>query len=240
MDQKTVETIVQEVIRRLQIASAPHKVSSTLHKPLIVEADILHTLASGVKTLRIHPRAILTPLAIDTARAKGVILERVDDSSPGINLNVTPSEMIALGSDHDGYALKEVIKAFLVSEGRGIRDLGSDDSRDTACRVAKEVATGRSGWGILVDGMGILQPVVANRVSGIVAVTCHDCFTALVARSQFGANLLCLGGNVVGQQLAVEIVKTWLGRNAVCQTGSHPVGSLQPECHILIDHLDCL
>jgi ribose 5-phosphate isomerase B len=148
--------------------------------------------------------------------------------------------VIALGSDHEGCALKEVIKAFLVSEGQDVRDLSGKDSRDTTCRVAKEVAAGRSEWGILVDGMGILPPVVANRISGIVAVTCYDCFTALVARSRFGANVLCLGGDVVGQQLAVEIVKTWLGRDPTCQTGSDPVGSLQSECHILIDHLDCL
>jgi RpiB/LacA/LacB family sugar-phosphate isomerase len=218
-----------------------------LHKPVIVEADVLQAMAAGMNTLRVGRRALLTPLAIDTARAKGVTIEQVDDSSSKAARITAHPQFIAIGSDHEGYALKERIKIFLAGEGWSIRDLGvvsssqQGDSRGIACRVAKEVAAGYCVWGVVIDATGILPSVVANRVSGIVAVTCHDTFTSTVARSRFGANLLCLGGNIVGQQLAVEIVKVWMTAHPVCLPGSSlPDLPDVVECQIRIDDLDCL
>ncbi len=123
---------------------------------------------------------------------------------------------IVIASDHGGYALKEIIKVYLCEElGYEVRDFGchSEDSvdyPDFAYLVAKAVANGNYTYGIIVDGVGIGSCMTANKVKGVRAAMCYDHLTAVNSKSHNDANVLTLGGKVIGDLLAKEIVKTWL------------------------------
>ncbi|MCR4433237.1 MAG: ribose 5-phosphate isomerase B [Caldiserica bacterium] len=125
------------------------------------------------------------------------------------------SLVIALGADHGGYALKEEIKNYLLSRGFKIRDFGtfSDESvdyPDYAFQVAQAVSSGQFSLGILVCTTGIGVSIVANKVKGVRAALCHDPLSAQLARQHNHANVLCLGGKIIGSKLALKIVETWL------------------------------
>lgn len=122
---------------------------------------------------------------------------------------------IALGSDHGGFELKETIKKFLLTEGYEIKDFGSNstescDYPDYALPVAEAVAKKEFDFGILVCGTGIGISIAANKVPGIRAALCSDTFSAHATREHNDANILALGQRVVGEGLALDIVKTFL------------------------------
>jgi len=122
---------------------------------------------------------------------------------------------IALGSDHGGYRLKEVLRKFLVEEGYAVVDVGTDseeacDYPDFAFAVARTVASGQAARGIMIDGVGVASAIVANKVPGIRAVPCYDEFVARSSREHNNANVLTLGGRVVGSEMAKAIVRIWL------------------------------
>lgn len=123
---------------------------------------------------------------------------------------------IALGCDHRGLLLKQIIMSLLTEIGHTYQDCGCfyDTTRvdypDYAQKVADEVATGRADFGILVCGSGIGMSMAANKVHGIRAALCHDPFSARRAREHVNANVLCLGQDIVGKDLARDIVQTFL------------------------------
>ncbi|MBU5454337.1 ribose 5-phosphate isomerase B [Caproiciproducens sp. MSJ-32] len=122
---------------------------------------------------------------------------------------------IALGSDHGGFELKESIKKFLISEGYEVKDFGttsteSCDYPDYALPVAEAVLKKEVDFGILVCGTGIGISIAANKVPGIRAALCSDTFSAHATREHNDANILALGQRVVGEGLALDIVKTFL------------------------------
>jgi ribose 5-phosphate isomerase B len=123
---------------------------------------------------------------------------------------------IALGADHAGYHLKESLKKFLQSEGYRVDDAGtwseeSVDYPDFARKVGDRVAAGENQLGILVCGTGIGMSIAANKIEGIRAALAHDAMTARLAREHNNANVLTMGGRVVNDAQAVEIVKDFLG-----------------------------
>jgi len=123
--------------------------------------------------------------------------------------------MIALGCDHGGYALMQEIKAHLDELGLEYRDFGtySPDSCDYpvfARAAAEAVASGECTRGILVCGTGIGISIAANKVKGIRAALCSDCFSAEMTRRHNDANMLALGARVLGGGLALKIVDTFL------------------------------
>lgn len=123
--------------------------------------------------------------------------------------------MIAIGSDHGGYELKEAIKGYLDSEKIPYRDLGtysldSVDYSDFGVLVAKTVASGECDLGIIVCGTGIGISIAANKVPGIRAALCTDTYMARMAKEHNNANVLALGGRVLGVGSALEIVKTFI------------------------------
>ena len=123
--------------------------------------------------------------------------------------------MIAIGCDHGGYGLKKEIEAYLDSRGLEYRDYGCDstDSVDYpiyARKVAHAIVKGECERGILICGTGIGISIAANKVPGIRAALCTDCFCAQATREHNDANVLALGGRVVGPGLAVKIVDTFL------------------------------
>lgn len=124
-------------------------------------------------------------------------------------------KVVAVGADHAGFALKEDLKACLKEQGYEVRDLGTDslesvDYPDFAARVAGAVASGEVPWGLLVCGTGIGMAITANKIPGVRAACCADPFSARMARAHNDANVLTMGGRVVGPGLAREIVKAWL------------------------------
>lgn len=122
--------------------------------------------------------------------------------------------MIAIGSDHGGYRLKEEIKKHLKQKGMSFQDFGCDS--EDACdypiyarNVAQAVAEGKCEKGILICGTGIGISISANKVEGIRAALCGDCFSAEATRQHNDANILCLGARVTGTGLALKIVDTF-------------------------------
>ena len=122
---------------------------------------------------------------------------------------------IALGSDHAGFELKEDLRAYLAELEIEALDLGtysedSTDYPDVAAKVAEKVARGEVERGLLICGTGIGMSIVANRFAGVRAALCHDLCTARVSREHNDANVLALGGRLIGKGLAREILKVWL------------------------------
>lgn len=123
--------------------------------------------------------------------------------------------MIALGCDHGGFDLKSKIIKYLQSQNIEFKDCGtfskdSCDYPDIAYAVAKSIVSGEAQKGILICGTGIGISIAANKIKGIRAALCHDEFTARLSRKHNNANIICLGGRVLGDELAVGIVDVFL------------------------------
>lgn len=123
--------------------------------------------------------------------------------------------MIAVGSDHGGFALKAEIIAHLTKRGLEVKDFGtyteqSCDYPVYARAVAKAVAAGECEKGIIICGTGIGVSITANKIRGIRAALCGDCFSAEATRLHNDANVLTLGARVTGPGLALKIVDTFL------------------------------
>lgn len=123
---------------------------------------------------------------------------------------------IALGSDHAGYDLKEILAASLREQGYEVLDLGATDATtsvdypDFGAAVGHAIADGRAELGICVCGTGIGISIAANKVAGVRAALVHDVTTARLAREHNHANVLCLGSRVTGVAVALEAVAAWL------------------------------
>lgn len=123
--------------------------------------------------------------------------------------------MIALGCDHGGFVLKQEIMKYLESRGLEYRDFGCYDESSVdypvyARKVTAAINSGECERGILICGTGIGISIAANKVPGIRAALCTDCFCAEATRLHNDANVLCMGGRVVGPGLAVKITETFL------------------------------
>ncbi|MCW5887273.1 MAG: ribose 5-phosphate isomerase B [Anaerolineales bacterium] len=123
--------------------------------------------------------------------------------------------VVALGADHGGYAMKEVLKEHLQANGYTILDCGTNSSQavdypDFAAAVARKVASGEAWRGIIVDGAGIGSCMAANKVRGVRAALCYDYATAVNSREHNDANVLTLGAGLIGLALAKQIADTWL------------------------------
>lgn len=122
---------------------------------------------------------------------------------------------IIIGSDHAAYQMKETIKAYLENQGYTVQDIGpqgieSVDYPDFGIAVASAIASGEQEKGILMCGTGLGMSMVANRFPGVRAALCNDTFSAALSRRHNDANILVMGGRVIGDVLAQEIVTVWL------------------------------
>ncbi len=122
---------------------------------------------------------------------------------------------IVLGSDHGGFNLKECIKTFLIENGYEVEDVGCYDETSVdypvyAKKAANEVVNGNCEKGIIFCGTGIGISIAANKVSGIRCALVSEPLSAKLTASHNNTNMLALGGRIIGQELAIEIVKTWL------------------------------
>ena len=126
-----------------------------------------------------------------------------------------PSPSIVIGCDHAAFVLKEKLKQYLQEKGYDVTDVGVDseqsvDYPDFGNAVASRVSSGAMDRGILLCGTGLGMSMVANRHPHVRAALCNDLFSALMSRRHNDANILVLGGRVVGDVLAIEILRTWL------------------------------
>jgi ribose 5-phosphate isomerase B len=124
--------------------------------------------------------------------------------------------MIAIGCDHGGFDLKQEVIAYLKEKGIDYKDFGCDSTASVdypvyAKKVANSILTGECDKGILICGTGIGISIAANKIKGIRAALCHDVFSAEATRLHNNANILAMGGRVVGAGLALKIVETFLG-----------------------------
>ena len=122
---------------------------------------------------------------------------------------------VIIGCDHAAFPLKETVRVFLAGAGLEVEDAGthSEDSvdyPDYGAKVAAGVSSGKFTRGVLLCGSGIGMSMVANRFPGVRAALCNDLFSAVMCRKHNDANVLVLGGRVLGETLAIEIVKAWL------------------------------
>jgi ribose 5-phosphate isomerase B len=124
-------------------------------------------------------------------------------------------KLVALGADHGGYEMKEMLKVDLKALGFEIKDVGTNskeavDYPDFAHAVAQMVASGQAWRGIMIDGAGIGSCIVANKVPGVRAGMAYDITSASNSREHNDTNVLTLGAGLIGLNLAKQIVKTWL------------------------------
>ncbi len=122
---------------------------------------------------------------------------------------------VAVGGDHAGFPLKKVVVELVGSQVNQVLDCGAHDERssdypDFAAEVARQIVTGRADRGILVCGSGVGVSVAANKIAGIRAAICHDTYSAHQGVEHDDMNLLCIGARVIGPELALEIIRSFL------------------------------
>lgn len=162
--------------------------------------------------LEIIRGTIITPAARELARDRGVpiVILAPEDYKPARE----PHKTVAIGADHGGFRMKERLKPVLESLGFHVNDIGTFDERsvdypDIAEKVALEVAEGASFAGVIVDGAGIGSAMAANKIPGIRAALCYDRPSARNSREHNHANVLTLGGRMLTETQAEEVLRTW-------------------------------
>lgn len=177
-------------------------------RKVITEADVP---ATG--ELRVAEGTLFTPSARDLAAARGVrIVEIPAGQAPGL---APPEQTVAIGADHGGFALKELLKPVIEELGLAVRDVGvmeetPMDYPDIAEKVALLVVEGKAARGVIVDGAGIGSAMAANKIPGIRAALCYDRASARNSREHNNANVLTLGGRLLTPTQAELVLRTWL------------------------------
>jgi ribose 5-phosphate isomerase B len=125
------------------------------------------------------------------------------------------SKTIAVGADHAGFPLKEPVVKYLKSAGFEVLDFGTNstepvDYPDFAIKVGEAIKDGKAEMGIVLCGSGVGASVAANKIPGVRAGLCHDTFSARQGREDDDTNVLCMGARVVGESLALEILKSFV------------------------------
>lgn len=163
--------------------------------------------------LRVALGTIVTPSARDLARERGIAIREVKPEE--LNGIAPPEKTIAVGADHGGFEMKEALKPVLASLGFTVRDIGVHEAKtadypDIALAVAELVAGGKAAQGMIVDGAGIGSAMAANKVPGVRAALCYDKASARNSREHNHANVLTLGGRMLTQTQAEDVLRTWL------------------------------
>jgi ribose 5-phosphate isomerase B len=196
-------------------------------RKLITESDVHEAAKRGARALSVEEGAIVTPSARDAASKLNVHLlpeplpsaktafDSVSIFHPANKQAIHRETIIALGADHGGFSMKEQLKAYLLELGYSLADVGTNsdqacDYPDFAYAVASLVSSGKAEKGIMIDAVGVASAIVANKVPGIRAVAAATEFVARSSREHNDANVLTLGGRVLGVEVAKSITKLWL------------------------------
>jgi len=168
----------------------------------------------GAGELRVAIGSIVTASAYEVAAARGVRILEVPEEQ--VAADVPPAKIVALGADHGGFVMKQALKPVIESLGLLVRDVGVFDEKpadypDIALKVAELVANGAAARGVIVDGAGIGSSIAANKVPGIRAALCYDKASARNSREHNDSNVVTLGGRMLTQTQAEDVLRTWLG-----------------------------
>jgi ribose 5-phosphate isomerase B len=221
-DEERIRDMVRRVVYRT--VGRPPRPPVGRGPTLITERDLDEAPAGDHFVIPLG--ALVTPLARQAALARRITLvEAGSAASPGHrtgsekNQRTAADRTVAIGSDHGGFELKEILRGHLGGLGYAVLDCGTDsteatDYPDFALAVASAVAQHRARCGIVVDGAGIGSCMAANKVPGVRAAMCYDQATAVNSREHNDANVLTLGAAMIDADLAREIVTTWLSTPA--------------------------
>jgi ribose 5-phosphate isomerase B len=200
--------MAEDSIRRMVADAVKRKLQDkTSTQKLIIDADTVNKVAEG-GTLTVPNGAIITPLAQSALIERHIRLAYAQTAPSQVD------KVIAIGADHGGFSMKEMLKNFLQPDyvliDCGTSGTESVDYPDFALAVAEHVSSQRAGRGIMIDGAGIGSSMVANKVPGVRAALCYDQASAHNSREHNDANVLTLGAGMIGMNLAQQIVTTWL------------------------------
>lgn len=225
MDRDCLESLVREVLRQnLDTAEGDGAPAA-----FVSEREVMQARGAGV--LPVSPRAIVTPLARETADRYGIqLVEREPTTEP----DAPTRSVVALGADHGGVELKDALKAFLETEGWPVLDLGTHgkeavDYPDFAHKVAGAVARREAAFGIIVDGVGVGSCMAANRHSGVRAALGAGILEVTNAREHNDANVLCLGGRTMGDLQARAMVNVFLNTEHAGGRHARRVQKIEPR-----------
>ncbi|NUM79740.1 ribose 5-phosphate isomerase B [bacterium] len=188
-------------------------------KKLITERKVIEQ-AKRSKEFEITGDEIITALARDKAKQLGIVFKKSSPKAPensatSGSLKAGAEKKVAIGADHGGFALKEFLKKVLKDSGYTIVDVGTNSTQsvdypDFAHAVAQLVSDGDCFRGIMIDGAGIGSCMAANKVPNVRAAMCYDISSAVNSREHNNANVLTLGGKMIGELVAEHIVKVWM------------------------------
>ncbi len=191
-----------------------------MSKNLITELDILKLIKKGEKILPLNENDLITPSAKDKIREQKIQIVKKVSSSAVESANTNPEVKsllfkVAIGSDHTGFKLKNVLSKILCAKNYTVVDVGTYDENscdypDFALAVAAKVKECSVDFGIILDATGNPSAITANKLPGIRAANCFNEFTANSARSHNNANILTIGAKAVGEETAKSILDTWL------------------------------
>ncbi len=192
-------------------------------KSLITESDIVKLNRKGLKVIPVGDDDLLTPLALDKIKSLGINIVKKEivrelNEEKNHELYVSRTNKIAIGSDHTGFKLKNIISKILSDKGKGIIDVGtynesSCDYPDFAFAVSSKVLEKVVDFGIIIDATGNPSAITANKIPGIRAANCFNEFTAKSAREHNNANILTLGAKSIGEETAKSVLEVWLKSN---------------------------
>ncbi|WP_372366469.1 ribose 5-phosphate isomerase B [Candidatus Uabimicrobium sp. HlEnr_7] len=208
VDRLKIEQLVKE---KLLVHMDSHEDNEPLD---FVNEQHIRSLDAKTKYISVTNNAVITTLARDLAEANNVEL-RVVTGSQTLDSSPQNPKCIAIGCDHGGLILKKLLVSELRKWGYEVCDVGthsadSVDYPDFAYAVAKMISQKSCANGIVIDGAGIGSAITANKVPGIRAAHCHNLFEIKNSKEHNNANVLSLGARVIGEGLAIEMVKTWL------------------------------
>jgi len=192
-------------------------------KKLITERDIQDLVLKGKNKLEIIGDEIITPAAKDKINENLIKIIKVSKFSNSFTKSILTGNFanykkVAIGSDHTGYKMKELIKKVLLEKGYEITDVGTTDESscdypDFAIKVAEEINQGQVDFGILFDATGIPSSITANKITGIRAATCYNEFSARSAREHNNANIIVMGAKTLGEETIKSVLDVFLNSN---------------------------
>ncbi len=191
-------------------------------KKLYIELDIIKLHKQGISLLPVGQNEIITPLALDKIKELGMTISSKVDVEIITPLNenskLAPPFKVAIGCDHTGFKLKNVLIKILMEKGFKILDMGTFDEKscdypDYALSVAEKVRMRLVTFGLIIDATGNPSAITANKLAGIRAANCYNEFTAKSARKHNNANILTLGAKSIGEETAKSILDSWLNSN---------------------------
>ncbi len=187
------------------------------NKKLITEIDIVNLLRKGKYKLEIFGNEIFTPAAKDKIKEASIELVKINQvlNQSILSQTISAKKKLAIGCDHTGFKIKQIIIPILNKEGYEIIDVGTNDENscdypDFAIKVAEEIKNGNVNFGILIDATGIPSAITANKIPGIRAATCYNEFSAKSSREHNNSNILVLGAKTLGEETIKSILNVWL------------------------------